>query len=486
MHRGAVVREGGGIGAERQRGDQVPIQGTCHRSGACRAMVTHEPGRPHLEAAPSPSRGRPEAVRAVRSGRLRELDLQRVRVERSHRIAAQQHAIRALDDERAESRDVPGGRRSHEPRLAPPHERAEHGARTPRGCRAARATRSSATPTSDVVDRPLDIERQCLLLGRSTRAGSARPHRRARGRRRPGRRRAWSSPGPSSPGSRPARARPAGSVAALREVGRLRVAKHRVDAGGIQARAHDVHATAAVGAGRGPSCRSRRHRPTGTRATRCAAGNRPRGSGSGSAPRRVRGPHAPRAPVSRRTSPRASSRANGGRCQGVVGAAVEDEARPSEVPGRPAAVDEGVLHDRDQRLGVDRRVHPAHLIGLGRAVQLPPADLLEPPSPMREQPDRRRRVPFLGAGALVIADAAPDADPPEVQAGRTRPGRLGRGRCGRPGTARQSSLTGLVATSNGRTSGSGDASASSQSGTESGWSSRLPASSSVTTRSLSP
>ena len=37
VHRGAVVREGGGVGAERQRRHQVPIQGTCARPGACRA-----------------------------------------------------------------------------------------------------------------------------------------------------------------------------------------------------------------------------------------------------------------------------------------------------------------------------------------------------------------------------------------------------------------------------------------------------------------
>ena len=111
VHRGAVVREGGGVGAERQRRDQVPIQGTCHRRGRA-GRSDHEPGRPHLEAHRPRRAARRQLVRAVRSGRLRDLDLQRVRVQRSHRVAAQQHAIRALDDERAERRDVPGRRRS--------------------------------------------------------------------------------------------------------------------------------------------------------------------------------------------------------------------------------------------------------------------------------------------------------------------------------------------------------------------------------------
>ena len=107
----------------------------------------------------------------------------------------------------------------------------------------------------------------------------------------------------------------------------------------------------------------------------------------------------------------------------TAAAAMASSAAPSRMmpvratfqDGQPS-VDEGVLDDRHQQ-SPRRPAHPSSAPHRARAGDpaRQSADLLEPPCPMRQQPDRRRRVPFLGAGALVIADAASDADPAEVQ-----------------------------------------------------------------------
>ncbi len=61
---------------------------------------------------------------------------------------------------------------------------------------------------------------------------------------------------------------------------------------------------------------------------------------------------------------------------------------------------------------------PQDLVGIWQMIRSPRSDLGQAPGLVGKQPDRRGRVELMAAGALVIADAPPDADAADAQ--RTR------------------------------------------------------------------
>ncbi len=120
MHRGAVVRERGRVGAIRERGERAARDGPLDLARRVLAQRHLRPSDPPLEARLESAGG--EEVVALGLRLLAELELHRRHVERADGVGAEQGvaAVR-VEEEAAEARRVPPRGELHEAGLARPH-----------------------------------------------------------------------------------------------------------------------------------------------------------------------------------------------------------------------------------------------------------------------------------------------------------------------------------------------------------------------------